>query len=199
MRLRTLNRLLGLLTLLLGLTQTALAQSLTVFDAPHAVQTHSQGDSISGNWQLIATLPGENPTYIGTTIARSNNSLTGVFHILNPNTPNCFPPGGNVIPALNLAFTGTVNRNMIELQSAAFENQVITMNLTLSPLTQLMNGTFSVTGGCDDGDYGDVTGRFVPDLSGNWSGTFEGAAATAALTQAQVADSNGWFAITGNH
>ena len=76
MRLRTLNRLLGLLTLLLGLTQTALAQSFTVFDAPHAVQTHSQGDSISGNWQLIATLPGENSTYIGTTIARSNNSLT---------------------------------------------------------------------------------------------------------------------------
>jgi len=89
---------------------------------------------------------------------------------------------------------------MIELQSAASDpeagGQVIRMNLRLSRSSQIMYGTFAVTGGCDDGDNGDVTGRFVPDLSGNWSGTFDGAPATAALTQAQVA-SGGWFALTG--
>jgi hypothetical protein len=159
-------------------------------------------DRISGNWQMIAMLAGESPTYIATTIARSGNSLSGVFYIMDQTANHCFPAGVNTPN-----FTGTVEGNAIELQSAPtiggapFANQVITMNLRLSRLSQIMYGTFSVAGGCDDGDYGDVTGRFVPDLSGNWSGTFGGplgeVAVTAALTQAQVADSNGWFVITG--
>src|SRR5215471_16510081 len=48
MRLRTLNTL-GLLTMLLGLTQTAQAQSLTVFDAPNAFETYSHSINARGD------------------------------------------------------------------------------------------------------------------------------------------------------
>jgi hypothetical protein len=48
MRLRTLNTLLGLLTLSLGLNRTAPAQSTTVFDAPNALAMESTNINASG-------------------------------------------------------------------------------------------------------------------------------------------------------
>jgi hypothetical protein len=65
-----------------------------------------------------------------------------------------------------------------------------------------MNGTYTVAGGCANGDAGTVTGNAVPSISGTWSGAVAGSGGTnvtlsIALTQATTASADGTFALTG--
>ena len=100
-----------------------------------------------------------------------------------------------------MGLTGTVTNGMTTLTSAPLNGQVVTFtgNLTTTGFT----GSYSITGGCDSGDQGSVTGVNVSltDADG-WYGTFTSSAqktftVTGNFAQGTSASPEGSLGITG--
>jgi hypothetical protein len=153
-----------------------------------------------GNYQFSATstVPGKSPlTFSGSitfNIIGQGVSLA-VIGALHVDGSNCF----NQLTTMDL--TGTATGGSASLTSTALDGQVVTItgNFTNGGFT----GTYSVNGGCDDGDQGSVTGININifDADG-WSGTFTSAAqktfnVSGDFAQNTNADSTGSFGITG--
>jgi hypothetical protein len=164
-----------------------------------------------GNWSVTATSTAtpqhRNPQtpnvsnvsfYVGGNLTQAGSNITGTMYITGS---ECFDPSNQV------NFTGTVHDKAITLTSPALDGQVITVAATGTDAADL-TGTYSVAGGCDDGDSGTVTANAVPSISATWSGTLVNASSltngnvsatiSIALAQAATASSDGTFALTGN-
>jgi hypothetical protein len=104
--------------------------------------------------------------------------------------------------AINL--TGTITHGNISLTSASVDGQVLTLAgaiTTKSNFPDVLNGTYAITGGCADGDQGNVTGSSVYSVTGNWAGNLTATSGgnihwNTQLTQGSV-DSEGSFGLTG--
>ncbi len=145
-----------------------------------------------GNWSMTATSSGAAGTfYIGGNLTQTGSSLAGSMQVNNA----C------INPSQVFAFTGTINGKDIALTSASAAGQVITVTGTETSVSA-MTGTYTVTGGCDDGDTGNIAAAAVPSISATWSGPIAsqgGPNVTLALSlkQATTASSDGSFALTG--
>lgn len=128
---------------------------------------------------------------IAGSINQSGSSVSGAVHV---DSSNCF----DHLTTINL--TGVLAGSNISLTSMSVGGQVIT--LTGSTAGDAFTGTYTVNGGCGDGDHGNVTGIRVPLIAAQWNGAFttsEGGTldVVAELAQSSAADAEGSFGITG--
>lgn len=99
---------------------------------------------------------------IGGSMAISGTTVSANFYL---SASPCFIPG-------NLAFAGTVTNHQLTLTSDADDGQVISLEGMLSTSgTSILGGTFTIQGGCADGESGSFNGLLMPSLTGTWTGT----------------------------
>jgi hypothetical protein len=145
-----------------------------------------------GNWSMTATPSGASPFYIGGNLTQNGSALTGTMYVVNS---NCFTSSTTVV------LSGTIHGQNVTLSSTSISGQVIA--ITATGTASALTGTYTVTGGCDDGDSGSLSASIVPSISATWSGPIAsqgGSNVTLALslTQTATASGDGTFALTGN-
>lgn len=69
-----------------------------------------------------------------------------------------------------MGLTGTLTGSNISLTSTSVGGQVTTF--TGSITDNALTGTYTINGGCANGDQGNVTGIKIPLIAGHLSGTF---------------------------
>jgi hypothetical protein len=122
--------------------------------------------NIAGNWQLnTASSVQREPLEIAGSIAQSKTSLSGAVHVDSP-LSHCFDP------LTTMELTGTLTGGNISLTSTSVGGQVTSLKGMVTNNT--LTGTYTVKGGCDDGDEGSVTGVSVPSIANQLNGTFTG-------------------------
>jgi len=161
----------------------------------------------SGNWSLTgtSTVTSGLVLSIGGSLTQSDNVVSGVLYVSSYDS-SCSSLSGSAIP-----FTGKFDGDKLTLVSDEFSSQSVTVNATGSGSS--LTGTYSVAGGCADGDSGTIVASYLPPINGTWSGTLtnpdgtpipinpnnlsEGAEfATVTLTQSATA-TNGRFPLSG--
>ncbi len=166
-----------------------------------SVAATSNGDAVSHNGRSHNTqTPNVSATfYIGGNLTQNGTTLTGTMYVVGS---ECFNSAG-------VAFTGTVNGQTVALttDSPSLAGQVITVTSTAASPSSL-TGTYTVTGGCDDGDSGTVTASAAVPITGTWVGTLSNceqgkngcanANISFDMTQATTAATDGGFPLTGN-
>ena len=103
-----------------------------------------------------------------------------------------------------IALTGTLAADNISMTSASVNGQVVTLAGAItkkSNFPDVLNGTYTVSGGCADGEQGNVTGFSVYSVTGNWAGNLTTAGGgnihwNADLAQGK-ANSEGNFGLSG--
>jgi len=147
----------------------------------------------AGNWSLTATSSGADGVfYIGGNVNQSGTALTANLYVTGS---LCFDPSATT------AFTGSVSGNNVTLTSAIVNSQVIAITATGTSGSAL-TGTYTITGGCADGDSGTIGAAVAPSLTGTWNGPVIGSGGSnvtlsMVLTQAAQASSDGTFALSG--
>jgi hypothetical protein len=129
----------------------------------------AQGLNAAGNWQFSATSTvGKPPTTIAGSIAQSGVSVSGAVHL---DGSHCFDH------MTTIGLTGSVKGSDISLTSTSSDGQVITFTGTVGDdavygADSAFSGTYSVKGGCANGDQGSVTGVRIPYIGNSLKGTF---------------------------
>ena len=128
---------------------------------------------------------------IAGSIKQSSSAVSGAVHVTGS---SCFDQ------LTTMGLTGTLTGNNISLTSTSVSGQVTTFtgSITDSALT----GTYTINGGCANGDQGTVTGIKIPFIANTLSGTFTTSAKATFNVEADVAQSSGAssegsFGITG--
>ena len=155
----------------------------------------NQNSSItSGNWYVEATstlLSGQK-SYIGGSLIQTGTTIAGTTHIDNS---NCYDLFDDDVP-----FTGTVSGSSVTLTSGSVTGQVIRVTGTITSANNI-SGTYTIRGGCADGDSGSIIGMHVPSISGTWKATEVSGSTTitttAAITQQSTASADGSYPLSG--
>src|ERR1700757_2276767 len=119
--------------------------------------------NITGNWSITAVSSVTNqPVQIGGYLTNNGTSITGTVHLIGS---SCF----NI--STDVAVTGTITTGgAISITSAAVASQSIKAS---GPITSgKLSGTYTITGGCANGDKGTLNGFITPSFSGSYTGTF---------------------------
>ena len=145
----------------------------------------------AGNWSFntLSSPTDGHLISIGGVLSASGATLSGTMAVdlsvcsFNPQT----------------AVTGTVSESSFTLKSASIDGQVITIQGTMANSKSLV-GTYSISGGCADGERGSIVGVYVPPLTGTWRATESvngsDVVITLNLTQQTAAD-HGFFHVSG--
>jgi hypothetical protein len=147
---------------------------------------------ISGNWQFSTTsTAGMTPLTIAGNMNLSGSEVSGAVHVAGS---NCF----DQLTAMGL--TGTLTGSEVSLTSASVGGQVTTF--TGSITDTLFTGTYTINGGCANGDHGSITGIRIPFIGNTLNGTFTtsgGETFNVAGDEAQnsTPSTEGSFGITG--
>jgi hypothetical protein len=131
--------------------------------------------NIAGNWQFSTTPTTGSALSIAGSIKQSGSTISGALHF---DSSSCFDR------QTTLSFTGTLTGTKISMTDT------------------LLSGTYSIRGGCADGDQGRVSAAKIPPITSTLNGTFTAVGQTSFDLAAQVtqgdAGSDGTFAITGS-
>ena len=150
--------------------------------------------NIAGNWQFSATsaVPGRPQLTFTGGISQAISPFNAALHV---GGSNCFNQ------LTTMSFTGAVTADSATLTSTVIDGQVVTFTGNFTNTT--FTGTYSINGGCDDGDQGSVTGNTISFADGDaWSGTFTSSTQTkfsvgGDFDQSTNVDSAGSFGIAG--
>jgi len=124
----------------------------------------SSGPNVAGNWQFSTTsTAGMPPATIAGGINQSGSSVSGAVHVEGS---KCFDR------LTTIGLTGTLTGSDISLTSTSVGGQVLTLTVSISGIGNAFTGTYTINGGCANGDHGTVTGREVGVIRGALSGTF---------------------------
>lgn len=155
--------------------------------------------NITGNWQFVATpTSGTAPftsfsgTIFETAVDAASHSTTATFL---PVSTGCYANAG-VIP-----MKGQVEQPAVKLTSFEVLGQYLSITAQKNEAGSAMTGTYSVSGGCADGDKGTITGTFYKALTGTYQGPLASAAAKniqLSLTQQVLGTSGGTFLLSGS-
>jgi hypothetical protein len=162
----------------------------------------SSAANVIGDWQfsVTSTVSGAPPLTIAGSISLSGSSVSGAVHV---NGSNCFDPLSTV------GLAGTLTGGNLSLATTSVAGQVATFtgSTTKSALTDpyspgQFTGTYTINGGCADGDAGNVTGIKVPYVANILNGTFtasggEAFSMTGDAAQYVNASPEGSFGISG--
>lgn len=157
--------------------------------------------AMNGNWEILANSQVANTTYEGGgSFSTNGTAVTGVLHFVNSSCYLASQKGSTTF--VDIPITGTLSsKGNLTASSSAVNGQTLEFSGTWSN-GAISSGTYSITGGCADGDHGTVTGFPVPSLTGTYSGTFVSTTgvqvkATVSLTQSST-DNDGFYALTGS-
>jgi len=148
---------------------------------------------VAGNWQFNTTssVSGAPSLSIAGGIQQSTRALNASVHL---DGSDCFDP------ITTVKLSGTVGGNSISLSSTPVSEQVITLTGSVTGIA--FKGTYTIKGGCADGDQGTVEGAKVPQILLTLNGTFTNSANNTfgASVQATEGSGNpdGTFGITGS-
>ena len=148
---------------------------------------------VAGNWQFNTTssVSAASSWSVAGGIQQSTRAINAALHI---DGSSCFDP----ITTVNLS--GKLGGDSISLSSTPLSEQVLT--LTGSVTGAAFKGTYTIKGGCADGDQGTVEGAKVPQIPLTLTGTFTNSANnTFGATVQATEDSgspDGTFGITGS-
>lgn len=150
-------------------------------------------NNIAGNWQFstTSTVPGTAPMKIAGSINLSGSAVSGAVHVEGS---NCFDR------LTTIGLTGTLTGSNISLTSTPAGGQITTFTGSLTDTG--FTGTYTINGGCADGDQGNVTGIKIPFIANILSGIFTASGGetfdvAADIAQGSSASLEGSFAITG--
>ena len=155
--------------------------------------------NMSGNWQLEATATsGSVPFnslsgYVSELAVNATAHATQVAFLVTSN--GCFADTKTV------PLSGNVEEPNISLSSFSIEGQVLTLTATKNEAATSLSGTYSVAGGCGDGEAGTITGLRYAPLTGTYTGPLASdPAKTLTLNLSQYADGTGTgtFLVTGS-
>jgi hypothetical protein len=157
-----------------------------------------QSQNTSTNWQISTTSTlstGTSPATIAGTIAQSNGTVAGAVHV---DGWTCFDFQTTV------DLSGTVTDGNISVTSTPLNGQVLTLTgkiIKKSNFPDVLTGTYAVSGGCADGDRGNISGTSVYSVAGKWAGNLTTSGGgnihwNAELAQSN-ADSEGSFGLRG--
>jgi hypothetical protein len=151
----------------------------------------SQGLNVAGNWQFTTSTAGIAPATIAGSITQSGGSVSAVVHVEGW---NCFD---RLTP---IGLTGTLTDSNLSLTSAPVSGQVVTLDGTVANFA--LTGTYTVKGGCADGDMGNVAGVNIPTMANILKGTFTASGgqafdASASVAQSSTASPEGSFGVIG--
>jgi hypothetical protein len=141
--------------------------------------------SITGNWELDTTSTSGGTPF--TTLAGFFNELgtdpvNGDFisAALQVQSTTCYTGSPNV------PIEGLIAGNTATLVSFPVDGQVIAMTATKNSAGNQMTGTYTITGGCANGEAGSFTGTLYSPVNGTYGGTAtSNPAKTLKLTLAQ--------------
>src|SRR5277367_1524718 len=110
-----------------------------------------------GNWSMTATPTsgGSGAFFIGGNLKQTGNNVAGTLYVVNS---NCYSP------STTITFTGTVKGDNLTLTSTGISGQVISVT-SAAMGSSSFSGTYTVTGGCDGGDTGNLSANTVPSIS----------------------------------
>ena len=149
--------------------------------------------TITGNWALTASSQVTKLNYqMGGYITNTNGDVSGTLHLLNS---GCFTP------MQDIPITGTVSTaGAVSATSSAVSSQVVTISGTVAS-GALSSGTYSIKGGCGNGDSGTVTGFIAPPYSNTYSGTLLSVSkisiSTTITTSQSGPDTDGLYHVSG--
>jgi hypothetical protein len=155
--------------------------------------------NIAGNWQFSTTsTAGMPPATIAGGIDQSDSSVSGAVHV---DGSKCFDR------LTTIGLTGILTGSKISLTSVPVDGEVVTFTGSVSDdalngTDSAITGTYTVTGGCANGDHGNVTGLKIPFIANILNGTFtDSAGQTFAVAgddaQFGAPSSEGSFGIEG--
>jgi hypothetical protein len=159
----------------------------------------AQGLNVAGNWQFSTTsVAGMPPVTIAGSINQSGSSVSGAVHV---HGSTCF----DYLTTIGL--TGTLTGSDMSLTSTSVDGQVTTFTGTISDdalngTNSAFTGTYTINGGCANGDHGSITGIRIPFIGNTLNGTFTtsgGETFNVAGDEAQnsTPSTEGSFGITG--
>ena len=125
--------------------------------------------NVTGNWQFSTTsTAGMPPASIAGSIGQSGASVSGATHV---DGSNCFDH------LTTVGMTGTLTGSDLSLTSSSANGQVISFTGTISDdalngADSAFTGTYTISGGCANGDHGSVTGIRIPFIGNTLNGTF---------------------------
>jgi|CZLA01.1.fsa_nt_gi hypothetical protein len=150
----------------------------------------------TGNWSVTAISSNSaiGTVYVGGNLTQSGSDLSGTMYVVGS---QCFDVSQPI------SFTGTVGGTNVTLVSADVNGQVFSVAATARTDSALTSGTYTIIGGCADGDNGTATANLVPSISGTWNGPITGSGGSSvtlsvALSQDAIASADGTFALTGS-
>lgn len=96
----------------------------------------------------------------------------------------------------DIPVTGTSENGAVHLVSSSVSGQVVAIDATYR--SGALSGTYSVQGGCADGERGTLSGETMPDLSGTWIGTTaSGVRVMVAWREQASATTDGVYSLSG--
>jgi hypothetical protein len=156
--------------------------------------------SISGNWDFVLSpskggSAGETASGSideGTATFAEGQFTTSVF-IVNA---SCF----TTTPVVPLQGFLTASGGTLTLNSFIVNGQFFSLTTTVSDDGSSMQGSYTVSGGCADGEKGNFKGTRISTVVGNYVGPLTGVATRsiqAALTQSTLPNGDGNFLLAG--
>jgi len=103
------------------------------------------------------------PTTIAGGINQSGSSVSAAAHVEGS---KCFDR------LTTIGLTGTLTGGNVSLTSSSVGGQVLTLAGSTSGMGNFFTGTYTISGGCANGDHGTVTGKDVGVIRGALDGTF---------------------------
>lgn len=160
--------------------------------------------AVNGNWALHTTSEGDSVNDGGGYFTTTGTAVSGTIHLVS--NSDCYANVVNGIADLDsISLTGTISSSgALTLTSSPIQGQgaeVLTITGTVSG-NNLNGGSYSVAGGCADGDGGTVSGWAASPLDGTYTGNFLSKSgrtigASVAITQASQAAANGIYSASG--
>jgi hypothetical protein len=160
---------------------------------PHALD-------MASNWQFNTTsnVPGAPSLTIAGSLNPAGGAVSGAVHV---DGSNCF----DRLTTIGLA--GSLTGGELSLTSTPVAGQVMTFTGSLADSAvngtgSAFTGTYTISGGCANGDQGSVTGIKIPFLANVMSGTFTTSAGdtfdvAADEAQSSTPSTEGSFGIQG--
>lgn len=123
--------------------------------------------NLSGNWSVTVTSQSAPPPglILGGSFSQKSGAISGIIRMLSY---SCYNP---IQTAFALSGSLTTNDN-VNLTASAPDGGKISISGTTTTDGSSITGSYSISGGCADGDKGSVQATRIPPITGTYTGAF---------------------------
>lgn len=137
--------------------------------APGSGNSQTGALPVSGNWTFSPSTASRQislPPFVGGSLAVKGSQVNADFMVFLVADTSC-----SLTSDLGVTLTGSVTNSILKLTSASWNGGVFTVNGSVAADGKTITATWSVSGGCADGQSGSTIATYVPPLTGTWTGT----------------------------